>query len=32
MAIAAKRVNELEDEKKQTPPQQVGWEQFVDGK
>src|SRR5712672_4384004 len=32
MAIAAKRVNELEDEKRQTPPQQVGWEQFVDGK
>lgn len=32
MAVAAKRVNELEDEKKKQMPSQVeGWEQFVDG-
>jgi len=32
MTAAAKRVNELDDEKKQSPPPQVGWEQFVGGK
>jgi len=32
MTAAAKRVNELEDEKKQMPSQQEEWEPFVNGK